>query len=281
MTVGQPLRGVEILSARGSTRHWSEPVHGTYTVAAILPGQITGAEWRTRGRSCTTVAGQLMNINPGDGHHTVRVHAPAAFDVVKLAPWWIERAAAEFGVRGPFWFGSSTCSNEAVSLSIRALMAAVSQDESEFVVEAACHDLTYALLTELGEASHAPSGGSQGSEDPRILRVHEFLVEDPSARASLDVLASETGLGKSQLCALFKKRYGMSIGQYRTGWRIAASRKLLLEDVAPKCVALDLGFTDEAHFSRMFRRHHGAPPRAWVSLYRRNSRTGHSKPLVP
>jgi AraC-like DNA-binding protein len=272
VTFGAPLDGLEVLSARGSTRHWSEQVHETFTLAAVHPGQPSvGAEWHTRGRALTTISGQLMNINAGDGHSTSRVHAPAAFDVIKLEPKWMEGRANEMGVRGPFHFGAPTCSNPAVFSAIARLMDAVATCDSEFVLETACHDLAHAVVTELAETP-PPREPRSARPDPRLRRVRDYLAASKDGRPRLDELERDTKLGKSQLCALFKKGYGVTMGQYWNGLRLAAARKLLLGGLPPKYVAVDLGFSDEAHFSRIFRRNNGLPPRQWVSVYRKNSR---------
>lgn len=278
VTVGEPVAGIEVLSARGSTRHWCEQMHEAFTVAAIHDGPApTAAEWRTRGRSWTTAGGQLMSINAGDGHSTVRVHAPSAFDAVKFAPQWMEFAARGIGPRAAFRFRSPACANAIAYGAIRRLVDTIAGDESPFVIEAACHETAYTLLSELGEATTRSFEGLDPVRDFRLRRVREYLFDHSCDRPSLDVLERDTGLGKSQLCASFKKAYGVSIGQYWTGCRVTKAKTLLLKGVPAKYVAVDLGFTDEAYFSRVFRRHNGLPPVAWVSLYRSNTRTPGSR----
>ncbi len=284
IAIGQPLPGLEVLSACGSTRHWSEPLHEMFTIAAVRADQpSTATEWRTRGRSLVTAVGQLMNINAGDGHKTVRVHAPAAFDAIRLAPSWIESAAAAADAGPPFRFKSPVSDNANVFAAIRRLVRAVAQGEPPFVLESACQELAHTIVTELAEASPRSSRRTHPVRDFRLRRVREALIDQPSARPGLDVLERDTGLGKSQLCALFRTEYGVSIGQFWTGCRVAKGRSLLLQGVPAKYVAADLGFTDEAYFSRVFRRYNGLPPVRWVSLYRRNTRLspGHSPPGGP
>ena len=276
VAVGQPLPGLEILSARGSTRCWSETMHETFTIAAVHPGApATAAEWRTRGRSVVTEGGQMMTINAGDGHATLRVHAPAAFDAVRLCPSWIDDAAQALGAR-PFRFRTPNSDNPRVFSALRRFVSAVAEDESSFAIESACHDFVHRLVSELAETQ--PRGlRSRGTRDFRLRRVSERLIDETHEWPSLGVLGRDAGLGKSQLCALFKREYGVSIVQYWMHWRIAKARTLLLDGLPPKYVAVDLGFVDEAHLSRVFRKHQGLPPGAWVSLYRRNTRGPHRR----
>jgi AraC-like DNA-binding protein len=281
VAVGQPLPGVEILSARGSTRHWSETVHETFTIAAVHPGDPrTAAEWRTRGRSVVTKGGQMMTINAGDSHATLRVHAPAAFDAIRLCPSWMDDAAQALGARRPFRFQTPNCDSPRVFSALRRLVSAVAEGDSVFTIESACHDLTHVVVGELAEAQPTGLRGSRGPRDFRLRRVCERLIDEAHVWPSLGVLERDAGLGKSQLCALFKREYGVSIVQYWMHWRIAKARTLLLDGLPAKYVAVDLGFVDEAHFSRVFRKHEGLPPGAWVSLYRRNTRGAHRRPRL-
>jgi AraC-like DNA-binding protein len=253
-------------------------MHETFTIAAIHPGDPpTAAEWRTRGRSVVTEGGQMMTINAGDGHATLRVHAPAAFDAVRLCPSWLDDAAQALGVRPPFRFRTPGCDNQRVFSALRRVVSAVAEDESAFAIESACHDFVHVIVSELAEAQPTGPRLSRGTRDFRLRRVCERLIDEAHTWPSLGVLGRDAGLGKSQLCALFKREYGVSIAQYWMHWRIAKARTLLLDGLPAKYVAVDLGFVDEAHLSRVFRKHQGLPPGAWVSLYRRNTRGPHRR----
>lgn len=272
VTVGQPLSGIEILSATGSTRRWSEPLHSTFTVAIVHPDERpTAVEWRTRGRSVTTAGGELMNINAGDGHATLRVHAPSAFDAVKFDPCWLEDAARDLWPRTRFWFRSPTCRSPTVFQEVQRLVRAVSRGQDPFELESACHEVARAIAMDLTETIPRASEPSDLVRDPRLRRVRDCLIEQSSCRPSLQVLEDDTGLGKSQLCALFKKGFGISMGEFWTGCRIAKAKALLLAGAPAKSVASDLGFSDEAYFSRIFRRHSGLPPGVWVNVCRANT----------
>jgi AraC-like DNA-binding protein len=212
-----------------------------------------------------------MNINAGDGHTTHRVYAPAHFDVIKLTPSWIEDSAKDLEAGRGFSFRSSACENTSVFRTIQRLVRAIAMDEPPFVLESACHEVAHAVVTELAEATPRWPRRSGATRDFRLRRVREYLVEHPGSRPSLDLLERDAGLRKTQLCALFKNEYGVSIGQYWTGCRVAKASAALLQGILAKDVAADLGFSDEAHLSRVFKRHRGLPPRAWASLYRSNT----------
>jgi AraC-like DNA-binding protein len=274
ITVGEPLPDLELFSARNSDRPWSES-HETFTIAVLRrEGDATGCDWRTRRRSVTTISGQLMAINAGDSHRTLRVHAPAAFDVVKLPSSWIEKASAELGAGHPFHFGPSSCESRRVYAAVQQLVQSVARDDTQFEVESACHDVVAAIVLELGESPHPGLGAApERTRERRLERVREYLLDHlGERRPSLEELERDSRLGKSQLSALFMQEYGSTMGKYWMDFRIAKARKLLRQGLSATQVATDLGFTDQAHFSRVFRERHGLPPGAWVKLRRANTR---------
>ena len=58
----------------------------------------------------------------------------------------------------------------------------------------------------------------------------------------------------------FTRQYGVSPHAYVVGRRVEAARHLLLRGARPADVAVAVGFYDQAHFTRHFRRHVGTTP---------------------
>lgn len=62
----------------------------------------------------------------------------------------------------------------------------------------------------------------------------------------------------------FTREFGLSPHAYVTSRRIDAARHLLLSGMPPAQVATTVGFYDQAHFTRHFRRHTSATPAAYA-----------------
>jgi AraC-like DNA-binding protein len=63
----------------------------------------------------------------------------------------------------------------------------------------------------------------------------------------------------------FKQRYGITPHAYVIGARIEQARKRLLAGEAPARVATEVGFHDQAHLTRHFKRHVSVPPARYVA----------------
>ena len=76
----------------------------------------------------------------------------------------------------------------------------------------------------------------------------------------LDALAELTGVSKFHLNKMFKQVVGIPPHVFQTSLRVGEAKRRL-RDAAPLAhVAVDLGFADQAHFTRTFKRYVGVTP---------------------
>jgi AraC family transcriptional regulator len=101
--------------------------------------------------------------------------------------------------------------------------------------------------------------------DEAINYIHDNLATD----LSLTTLAEVSGCSVRRFMDLFKRRTGCSPHQYVLRERISVSRALLTQrDISVTEVAFRVGFQEQSHFSKLFRRLTGTTP----STYQRRSR---------
>lgn len=88
----------------------------------------------------------------------------------------------------------------------------------------------------------------------------KYLVDHFDETVSLSTLAELTGVSRFHLCREFKQVVGMSPRAFQTLLRVWKAKRLLRHHAALAHVALDLGFADQAHFTRTFKRFVGTTP---------------------
>ncbi len=108
---------------------------------------------------------------------------------------------------------------------------------------------------------------------PQRLEEHLRLAEDCAARlrelyresVRLSELARELGCDRTALCRAFRARFGVAMGEYLRRLRVAEVMRRLEEGDAPLAeIALETGFADQSHCTRVFRRLAGTTPAAWT-----------------
>jgi AraC family transcriptional regulator len=132
------------------------------------------------------------------------------------------------------------------------------------------------LLLELLAATARESGPAASAADPPWLAdARDFIHAAPAAPHSLSRLAELVGVHPGTLARSFRLRFGCSVGDYVRRVRIEhAAEQLGGSDLPLAAIALGAGFSDQSHFSNVFRRLTGMAP----SAYRRAVRAGRAKP---
>lgn len=126
------------------------------------------------------------------------------------------------------------------------------------------------LLIELITASTRLSSPARRLSRKRWLNsVRDQLEEDFRTPPSLAELAASRDVHPVYLCQEFRAAFGVNVGEFVRTVRFEWARTCLATGDRPIAdVALAAGFSDQAHFSRDFKRRMGMSPR----LYRISSR---------
>jgi len=103
-------------------------------------------------------------------------------------------------------------------------------------------------------------------DDSMRSKVRSVAEEWPMDRPfDRDQAARECQLSPTRMDAIFSEAFGTTARQHWDGRRARYAHVMLAspESVRPKRIAAELGFTDLAAFSKWFRKHFGASPRAF------------------
>ena len=95
---------------------------------------------------------------------------------------------------------------------------------------------------------------SLGKEPSAVTLVRDALHSAPEMDIKLDDLASLTGLNKFYLGRVFSKEVGISPHQYQLGLRVQRAKDKLASGETLANITLDTGFSDQAHFTRVFKK---------------------------
>ncbi|GAB3481913.1 helix-turn-helix domain-containing protein [Marinomonas epiphytica] len=96
--------------------------------------------------------------------------------------------------------------------------------------------------------------------DKNIRQLREFLIAHLSEPITLRELADLCGLSTSQFQRHFKNKMGITPYAWLSRLRLEQSLYLIKACIPCVEVALQVGFFDQAHFSKAFKRAFGIPP---------------------
>lgn len=124
--------------------------------------------------------------------------------------------------------------------------------------------LTLALFIDLMKLNRSDPRKRSPLAAWQLRRTVDYIEENIGRNIRLEELASLAGLSQSHFSHAFKASTGMAPHQWQTNSRIERAKQMLLENEAPlTAVAVETGFSDQAHFTRVFRKVVGTSPALW------------------
>ena len=91
----------------------------------------------------------------------------------------------------------------------------------------------------------------------------ERLADDAARVPSLADLAQLTGLSRYQVLRRFERAYGLPPHAWLLRRRAERARVLIRDGATLAKAALETGFSDQSHMTRVFARQFGFNPGAW------------------
>jgi transcriptional regulator GlxA family with amidase domain len=116
--------------------------------------------------------------------------------------------------------------------------------------------------------SASPAAGTRfargGLAPWQLRKIDRYIGENLAQSVQLPALAEQVNLSVSHFNRSFKVARGFTPHQYIVKLRLELAQSLMVRTDHPLCgIALACGLADQAHLTKLFRRHFGETPAAW------------------
>jgi AraC-like DNA-binding protein len=258
------LPGTEVLLARNCRRRW-RILHDTYAIChvPIAGNEAAGySRWWYRGVEHDCTAGGTIVVEPGEVHATRRLHRPAVFYwALKIPPPLMQAAGAEDGLGSLPHLRIAQSQSERLYAASERLFRAMAEDRSPLEQETRLTACVRTLLDECGE--RRPSLPER-PPIAAIRRARDYLHAHYAEPVRLEELAGAAGVSRFHLAHLFTRAIGLPPHAYQTHIRVTAAQRLLRSGAQPAHV--DVGFSDQSHLGRHFKRIVGVTPGEYAAI---------------
>ena len=119
------------------------------------------------------------------------------------------------------------------------------------------------MLALLNRHARLPLPAKPGVEHRAVSRAKEVLQARLAEPPSLEELAAAVNLSPFHFARVFQRATGMPPHTWLMQQRIAHARALLQQGCLPLQVATQLGFADQSHLNRQFKKVYGVGPGAY------------------
>ena len=258
---GAPL---DLLTARIGRRHYAPHTHDEYAIGVTVDGLET---MRYRGEKIYSAAGSLVVVEPGEAH-TGGPARPDGFAYLCVYPGAELLGAATTAEPGPVpaepHFRDPIIDDVRLGQELRLAHRALRLGEDPLEGESRLLGVLGALVRR--HAVHAPKAVPEHrrSDSRSIARqVATRLSDEMAAPPTLAEMAADLDLSRYQLLRAFRDAVGMPPYAWLAQHRVTRARALLETGHRPAEAATLVGFADQAHLTRWFRRVVGVTPGAY------------------
>ncbi|MEV6176361.1 AraC family transcriptional regulator [Streptomyces sp. NPDC052015] len=247
---------VDLLTARFDKHVYAPHAHDEFTVGVCVAGSeiidYRGGRIRTGPGSIVVLApGEMHTGGPGnttDGYAYRALYAGPAL-------------LTEGTLGGVPHFREPLIDDPELAAAFRAAHTGLSACPDPLEAESRLPWLLTALARRHSTARSAPD--SVPGADRVARTVRDRLADELLAPPSLADLAADLGLSRYQLLRAFRTATGVPPYAWLAQYRVHRARGLLDAGLRPAEVAPLVGFADQAHLTRWFRRVLGVTPAAY------------------
>jgi AraC-like DNA-binding protein len=258
--------GVELLEARFHGQAYHKHRHDTYAICLTTAGV---QAFSYRGASEVSLPGQVTVLHPDElhdgyagteaafGYRILYVDPALMFEAVQTVRG---RASALPFVRAPVIMNQHA--NQRLSA---AIMGAFLGTREPLAIDSLVLQLAEGLIA--ADPSFRQSSLSRHLDVPAVKRAQRFLDAQRTRVVRSAELEAVTGLTRYDLARQFRLMHGTSPYRYLLMRRLDFAREQLARHRALAEVAIEAGFADQAHFSRMFKAAYGVTPARYTMLH--------------
>lgn len=241
------LPGIEVKAVYDSTRRW----HGFNERYAFVACRSAYASVRYRGRDQSVRDGTVLVSEPGEAHSCTAIAKAADFKVLYVEAPMIADVARELGYTGTLHFEPVPICDETLFDLLWRLCGSI-EDGGDDLEQ---HYLFAAAMCQLARHSLRPAPALDLKNGKlAVARAKAYLSEHCSEPVSLVNLSRMSGLSRFGLVHAFTREVGLSPHAYQVHVRVERARVLLYQGLSPASVATTMGFADQSHFTRHFKR---------------------------
>ncbi len=253
------LGNLELLHANYIRHRFVPHIHDGFAIGVIEAG---AEQFDYRHARHVAPMGSVVVINPGEPHTgSAATDGGWRYRMLYPASELLQDAASQLADRphGIPFFPEPVIDDATLAHEIAQLHRALERSDDRLERESRLL-LAFGRLVQRHAEACPIILPTPTHDDQAIQRVRSLLHDRYNERVTLAELAEGAGFSPFHLLRLFHARVGLPPHAYLTQVRVHRAKELLAHGLAVAKVAALVGFTDQSHLTRHFKRIVGVPP---------------------
>ncbi|OPX56263.1 transcriptional regulator, AraC family [Oceanospirillum multiglobuliferum] len=250
---------VEMRTAVGSAACYHAHSHDEFSFGVIEQGR---AIYQNGKAHYAIQTGHTVTINPGDIHACNPDNQHWSYRMLFVDSHWFGALQQELLGRDDFDYQPFLHHHTTAVETFQRFKDLFNTLQTEpNALQAESH------LIEFVQHCFQPNLKSVSSPAPILEKAKEKLLDELAVNHSLVDLAQEVGLSRYHFLRSFKQAYGLSPHALQLDERIKKAKVLLKNGCSIVSTASELGFADQSHLQRNFKRRLALTPKQYQSFF--------------
>jgi AraC family transcriptional regulator len=246
------LRKTSYMPGNWSGKHFHENARFVFVLKGNFVEKYEGRERFCQPFTCI--------FRPPYEKHSETYNAGVVCLSVDISPAWLKRLE-----------NYSIKLNASNAFLNRQMPSKINKICSEMIVNDGVSSLAIdTLITEFAIETYKNLSVPKEGKRPSWLKIAiEYIHENFASNLTLNEIASIADVHPVHLARVFKKVYRSTVADYIRELRIKSARQMLLKSDLPLAqIAFENGFTDQSHFTKIFKRLTDKTPAEFKSFHR-------------
>ncbi len=252
-------------SATNSPACYQKHSHEEFSIGIVENGI---SDFYYSGKSEKIGNGSLVIINPGDVHScNPEKGSKWSYKMMYIDTSWLRALQSDIINTFPYELsplGVHHLTRPDIYRRFKALFSLLTNTtENRLLLDQELFGF-FGDIFSLGRSIETPS---EKTANLALHRARDFIADQCDKNITIDEIASVAGLSSFYLIRQFRKIFGITPHAYQISIRINKAKYLLRSGMDISTVAIRLGFTDQSHFHRNFKRMVAATPKQYKDSF--------------
>jgi len=256
--IQQELGGIEMVEATFHRHNFSKHSHENYTINVIETGC---QRFSSSKKNYIAPQHSIIFVN-ADEVHTGQSATDDSWSYRGIAPFesQFSRLATDIGFNQGFapHFPKAVVEDKQMANELRALFTTLATNTNALQRETMLYGVLTRLMLKYGVKKRCDK--LQQTTAIKIQWVQEYINDHLAENITLETLAKLCDFSPFYLIKQFQKQFGQPPHAYQIQQRLQRAKHLLKQDINVANVAADIGFYDQSHFHRHFKKANGITP---------------------
>lgn len=256
--------GIEAVIGVNISNRFKRHIHKAYIIGKVTDGErvVAHSEGTTQ-----ILKEEIFLINPGQVHSCSSAQENGhSYQILSVADDKMQSVAKQISEKHENrpYFRKIRYTAKELSEIFKNLFKLFEDSSSQLEAESKIVLLLSTLILKFSE--FPPVICAIAEQDVSIKRVCGYIANNYSENLTLNQLSKIACLSPFHFQRVFTKIMGISAHDYLTHYRISESKRMLLKSKDIADIAIETGFVDQSHFSRIFKKTVGIPPGKYIKI---------------